>query len=262
MDLMLDLSSFSSAKETLDSLFGGKIKVIQERDGYRFSLDALLLAGFIWMRKGERVIDLGTGVGIIPLILGTRGEGVEEIVGVEIQDKLAGLAKRNALLNRLEDLITIYQRDIIGLNDVFPPNSFDVVVTNPPYYRVSSGRINPLSQKAIARHEVTCTMDDLLQVARYLLKEGGRIFAIFPAHRSVTLLSLLRDATLEPKKLRWVYSREGEEAKFILAEAHKGGREGVEVLPPLFIYSDKGKHTLEIEKLYSDATLARKGEYR
>ncbi len=253
------VSSFTP-KETMDSLFRGEIKIVQERDGYRFSIDALLLAGFVWLIRGERVIDLGTGVGIIPLILGKRGEGAREIVGVEIQEDLAELAKRNVLLNRFEDPITIHHGDIRGLNDTFPPSSFDVVVTNPPYYRVSDGRINPHSQKAIARHEVKCTIDDTLRVARYLLKEGGRIFVIFPGYRSITLFNSLRGAALEPKRLRWVHSREGEGAKFVLVEAYKGGGEGVEILTPFFIYTDGGIYTQEMEKLYSDATINRKGE--
>ncbi|MBW2039571.1 MAG: tRNA1(Val) (adenine(37)-N6)-methyltransferase [Deltaproteobacteria bacterium] len=257
---MPGLSSSSTTKETLDSLFNGKIRMVQERDGYRFSLDALLLAGFVWLKRGEKVIDLGTGVGIIPIILGKRGEGAQEIVGVEIQENLTKLAKRNVLLNGLEDLITICHGDIRGLKDTFLPSSFDVVVTNPPYYLVSSGRINPHSQKAIARHEVKCTIDDVLWVACYLLKEGGRIFVIFPAHRSITLFNRLRGALLEPKGLRWVYPRQGEGAKFILVEAYKGGGEGVEVLPPLFVYSDKGRYTAEMEKLYSEATIEREGE--
>jgi tRNA1Val (adenine37-N6)-methyltransferase len=249
--LMPSLSSSHTRSETCDTLFGGTIKVVQEKDGYRFSIDAILLAGFVWLRRGERVIDLGTGVGVIPLILSKRGEGAEQIVGVEIQRRLVELAKRNILINGLKEFITIYQGNIKGLNNTFSPSFFDVVVTNPPYYRVSSGRINPRSQKAIARHEVTCNIGDILRIAYYLLKEGGRIFVIFPAWRTVTLLDSLRSATLEPKRLRWVHSRKGEEAKFILAEAHKGGGEGVEVLPPLFVYSDTGSYTPEMEILYS-----------
>jgi len=244
------LSSYTTS-ETFDTLFGGTIRVVQERNGYRFSIDAILLAGFAWLRKGDRVIDLGTGVGIIPLILGKRRSDIEQIIGVEIQGKLAELAKRNIVINKLEGLITIYQGDMRGLNDTFSPSLFDVVVANPPYYRVSSGRINPHSQKAIARHEVTCNIDDILQVACYLLKERGTIFLIFPAQRAITLLDSLRSASLEPKRLRWVHSREGEEAKFILTEAHKGGGEGVEVLPPLFVYSVNGSYTHEMKSLYS-----------
>jgi tRNA1Val (adenine37-N6)-methyltransferase len=252
---MHDLSSSHTRSETFDTLFGGKIRVVQEKYGYRFSLDAILLAGFVWLRRGERVIDLGTGIGVIPLILGKRGEGAEEIVGVELQERLTELAKRNVLINSLASLIHIYQGDIKCMDALFPHSTFDVVVTNPPYYRVASGRINPYSQKAIARHEITCTAGDVLQAARYLLKEGGRIFIIFPARRAVTLLDSLRNAMLEPKTLRWVHSREGEEAKFILTEAYKGGGEGVKVLPPFFVYSHDGKYTPEMETLYSDAIM-------
>lgn len=252
---MFELSSSCTRSETFDVLFGGKIKVAQEKDGYRFSLDAILLAAFVRLRSGERVMDLGTGIGIIPLILGKRGEDADEIVGVEIQEKLAELAKTNVCNNGLEGLIHIYQGDIKGIDDLFSSSSFDVVVTNPPYYRVASGRVNPSYQKAIARHEVMCTIDDLLQAASYLLKDGGRIFIIFPAHRAVTLFDSLRSAMLEPKTLRWVHSRANEEAKFILTEAYKGGGEGVEVLSPFIIYAHDGKYTPEMERLYSDATM-------
>ena len=252
---MLELSSSCTKSETFDTLLGGTIRVVQEKNGYRFSLDAILLAGFARLKGGERVADLGTGIGIIPLILAQKGEGAGEIVGVEIQEKLAELAQTNVHNNGLEDIIHIYQGDIKEIDDLFPPSSFDVVVTNPPYYRVSSGRINPSSQKAIARHEVMCTIDDVLQAASYLLKEGGRIFIIFPAHRSVTLFDSLRSAMLEPKTLRWVHSWENEDAKFILTEASKGGREGVEVLPPFFVYAHDGTYTSEMARLYSDATM-------
>jgi tRNA1Val (adenine37-N6)-methyltransferase len=244
------LSSYHTRDETADTLFGGEIQVLQGKKGYRFSIDAILLAGFVWLRRKDRVIDLGTGVGIVPLILSKRGEEAAQIVGVEIQKELAALAKRNVLINGCEDLITIYEVDIKELNDTFSPSSFDVLVTNPPYYGISSGRINPHSQKAIARHEITCTIDDVLQASCYLLKEGGRIFIIYPAQRAVTLLA------------RWIYSREGEDARFILTEAHKGGGEGVEVMPPLFIYSAQGSYTPEMETLYSIPLqiMARKGE--
>jgi tRNA1Val (adenine37-N6)-methyltransferase len=252
--LMHSHSSFHTMNETYDTLFDGKIKVIQEREGYRFSIDAVLLAGFVWLRRREKVIDLGTGVGIIPLILGMRAEGAELIVGLEIQEKLTELAKKNVLINGLKGFVTIHKGDIRGVRDVFPAATFDVVVTNPPYYRVSDGKINSYSPKAVARHEITCTIDDVLRATHYLLKEGGRIFAIFPAHRAITLLNSLRSASLEPKTLRFVYSREGEGAKFILTEAYKGGGEGVEVLPPFFIYSHDGEFTPEMKRLYSGTT--------
>jgi tRNA1Val (adenine37-N6)-methyltransferase len=253
---MPDLLVSPTMNETFDTLLNGKVRVVQEKNGYRFSMDAVLLAGFARLRRGDRVVDLGTGIGIIPLILGTRGEGAEQIVGVEIQEKLVELAQRNVRINNLESLIHIHHGDIKCMDDVFHPSSFNVVVANPPYYRETSGRINPSSQKAIARHEVMCTIDDVLQAAVYLLKEGGSLFIIFPSHRSITLFDSLRKAMLEPKMLRWVHSRSNEEAKFILAEAHKGGGEGVEVLPPFFVYAHDAAYTSEMKRLYSDAIMS------
>jgi tRNA1Val (adenine37-N6)-methyltransferase len=252
---MPKLSTPYPKSETLDTLFGGRLRVVQELDGYRFSLDAVLLADFVRLRGGERVMDLGTGIGIIPLILARKRERAVEIVGVEIQKKLAALAQTNVHNSGLEDLIHIHQGDIKLIGDFFAPSSFDVVVSNPPYYRVSSGRVNPTSQKAVARHEIMCTLDDVLQAASYLLKEGGKIVLIFPAHRSITLFAGLRGAMLEPKTLRWVYSREKEKAKFILTEACKRGGEGVDVLPPFIVHSPDGTYTSEMERLYSDVTM-------
>jgi tRNA1Val (adenine37-N6)-methyltransferase len=252
---MPKLSASYPERGNLDTLFDGRLRVVQELDGYRFSLDAVLLADFVRLGGGERVIDLGTGVGIIPLILAQKRGRAIEIVGVEIQKKLAALAQANVRNGGVEDLIHIHQGDIKEIGDLFPPSSFDVVVSNPPYYRISSGRVNPSSQKAIARHEIMCTLDDVLQAARYLLKEGGRIVVIFPAHRSITLFASLRSAMLEPKALRWVYSREKEDAKFILTDAYKRGGEGVEVLPPFFVYAHDGTYTPEMARLYSDATM-------
>lgn len=240
--------------ETIDTILGGEIRLVQDRCGYRFSISAVLLAGFVRLKDGDRVIDLGTGIGVIPLILAKMNRGVGEIVGLEIQPRLAVLARQNVQYNRLDPLIKIVEGDIRQIDRYFPPGGFDVMVANPPYYRVQSGRINPNAQKAMARHEIACSIRDVLAAGRYVLKDKGRGYLVFPSTRGVTLLEGMRREGIEPKRLRWVHSRTGEDAAFILAEGQKGGREGVEVLPPLIIYDGNGRYTEEMNAFYRAAT--------
>ena len=253
--MIQDMPSANIPNETVDVFLNGKIRVTQPLHGYRFSIDSFLLATFTWLKEKERIADLGTGVGIIPLLLAIRNDGIERIVGIELQERLVAAALQNVSMNGLDDIIQVFNEDIRSINEALLPAQFDVVVSNPPYYPISNGRINPSSQKAIARHEVSCTLDDVLRATSYLLKEGGRFSIVFPASRAITLLHRLRSFALEPKRIRWVYSHQGEQAKFILAEAHKGGREGVEILPPLILYTRSGKYTPEIEILYSGSII-------
>ena len=215
-----------SADETLDTSFDGKLQVIQKKKGYRFSIDAVLLSQFVKIRKDERVIDLGTGCGILPLLL-SRTTKARSFLGVEIQGGLAECAKKNVLLNHLENRMSILQQDLRELGRTFAPGSFDVVLSNPPYRKYRSGRINPSVEKAIARHEMRGTLEDLISVASYLLPVKGRCYFIFPAMRTVDLLMGLRSRNLEPKRLQFVHPRIGEDAKFILAESVKAS--GVEL---------------------------------
>ena len=206
--------------ETLDTFLDGRTKIIQPRRGYRFSVDAVLLSQFVKLRRNEKVVDLGTGCGILPLLL-SRTTSALSFVGVEIQRGLADLANRNVHLNHLQSKITIFHQDFRSLKKTFPPGAFDVVLSNPPYRRHLTGRTNPSAEKAIARHEIKGTLDDLISIASYLLPPKGRCYLIYPASRTVDLLVTLRGRKLEPKRARWVYPHAGEEAKFILVEALK-----------------------------------------
>ncbi len=220
--------------ETMDTFFNGRLQVIQKKKGYRFSIDAVLLSQFVKIRKDERVIDLGTGCGILPLLL-SQTTKAHSLVGVEIQEELAECAKKNVLLNHLEGRMSILQQDLRELGKTFAPGSFDVVLSNPPYRRYRSGRINPSAEKAIARHEIRGTLEDLISVASYLLPTNGRGYFIFPAMRTVDLLVALRSRELEPKRLRFVYPRIGEDAKFILAESVKASGVELKVSAPLIL---------------------------
>lgn len=221
--------------ETLDTFFQGRLKILQKKKGYRFSIDAILLYQFASIRKNEKVIDLGTGCGILPLLLSQRAK-TSSFVGVEIQKILAECATKNVHFNHLENRISILCQDIRQLRDSFPPSSFDVVLSNPPYRKVRTGRLNPSTEKAIARHEIKGTLKDLVSIASYLLPNKGRCYLIFPASRAIDLLVTLRNERLEPKRVQLVYPRAGEQAKFLLVESVKSSGVELNVMSPLILH--------------------------
>ena len=205
--------------ESLDEFFGGSISLIQPKKGYRFSIDAILLANFIINSSGN-VIDLGTGCGIIPAILGKNGN-FSNIIGVELQEELFKIASRNILLNELHDKITIINEDISNLKKHFEPESFDQIVSNPPYIPLNEGRLNPEKQRAIARHEVMCSIDSVLEISRYLVKPSGKVSLVYPCTRMVDLMMTLRKRNLEPLSLQLIYSGLNTDSKIFLVEAAK-----------------------------------------
>lgn len=237
MPAILPAGNSPSFDETLDTFFDGRLQILQKKKGYRFSLDAVLLSQFCRIRKKEKVIDLGTGCGILPLLL-SQTTKAHSFVGVEIQKGLAELAKKNVLLNHLDDRVSILQEDFRALKTIFPPGSFHVVLSNPPYRRYRTGRVNPALEKALARHEVKGTLEDLISVASYLLPPKGRCYLIFPALRTVDLLAALRSERLEPKRLQFVYPHPQENAKFLLTESIRDSGVELRVMDPLILRSD------------------------
>jgi len=235
--------------EALDGLLDGRLKVLQKKRGYRFSVDALLLAHFVRLRRGDRICDLGTGCGVLPLLLAVRRPGIRA-VGVELQPELADLARRNVILNALADRIEILPGDIRNIKPLLPRGSFDAVVSNPPYRRVCSGRVNPDSEKAAARHEIKGTIEDFVRAARFLLKPDGRAFFIYAAVRSVEILARMRAAGIEPKRLRMVHDERDAPGGFILVEGRCGGGEELKVEPPFFL-REAGEYTEEMKRLFS-----------
>lgn len=217
--------------ETLDPFFSGSLRILQKKRGYRFSIDAVLLSQFIKIRKEEKAIDLGTGCGIIPLLLSQTTKGTS-FVGIEIQKGLVELAKKNVLLNHLQDRISILHEDYKNAKNIFSPGSFDVVFSNPPYRKFLTGRTNPSLEKAIARHEIEGTLEELIGIISYLLPTKGRGYLIYPASRMVDLIVGLRNKKVEPKRLQLVYPHSDEEAKFVLIEAIKSSGVALEVIPP------------------------------
>jgi tRNA1(Val) A37 N6-methylase TrmN6 len=232
-------------EETLDALFDGKLKLFQSRTGYRCSLDALLLAQFVSVKPNESVIDLGTGSGVIPLLLANLHSQIS-ITGIELQPAMAERAERNVKLNGLERRVQIRRGDVRAIARVAPSESFDVVVCNPPFRKSNSGRISANDEKRIARHEVQAELGDFLSAATFLLRLGGRMTMVYSTRRSVDLLSSMRLARVEPKRLRMVHSFADAGASLVLVEGVKGGKSDVEMLPPLIIYRPDKSYTPEI----------------
>lgn len=235
---------------TEDTFLNGRLQVRQERGGYRFSIDAVLLAHQAVQYPGPVVLDLGTGCGIIPLILASRNPSFR-IFGVEIQESLAALAAANVAANGMADRITIIRGDMKTLNRPETGGPVDMVVANPPYRRVASGRMNPDRQRAIARHEIKATVNDAVQTARRMLDISGRFLTVYPAERLTELLGRMTDGGIEPKRLRTVHSRRDTAARLVLVEGNKGGRPGMTVAPPLIIYRENGDYTGEVARMFT-----------
>ena len=229
--------------ESLDDLLRGELKLIQKKRGYRYSVDALLLAHFVLPAAGETVLDLGTGSGVIPLILAQRGSP-KKILAVEIQRQLAGMAQRNIRLNHFENIIAVLHRDLNRLPEILPPASFDLILSNPPFQPLGSGNLSANREKSIARHELRVTLAELLQVARRLLQPSGRICLVYPFARWSYLLAAIQQAGLVVARTQLAYDRKGGQPRLGLVEARIKVRSKSEELPPIFIETEKGKFEL------------------
>lgn len=221
--------------EKIENLGDKGLKIIQASDSYRFSVDSILLLNFIRLKNYEKIIDLGTGSGIIPLLLFGRRKGLS-IYGVEIQKDLADMARRSVELNKLQDDVTIIQEDLRNLKKIFKNQQFDVVVSNPPYISLGHGKINPLSSRAIARHEIKGDLEDIISVSNYLLKNKGRIYLIYKSTKLVKLITALKKYSIEPKVVKFIHPRQGENANLVLLEGVKKGKEELKIEDPIFQY--------------------------
>ncbi|PJC74765.1 MAG: SAM-dependent methyltransferase [Syntrophobacterales bacterium CG_4_8_14_3_um_filter_58_8] len=247
----MDANLLHPTAETVDGILDDRLRIIQRKRGYRFSLDALLIAHFTDLRDGDDLIDMGTGSGIIALILAQRFR-CGRVLGIEIQDELVAIAKRNVVLNGLAGRMEIRQGDVRCPETLCGPQSFSAAVFNPPYRRLRSGRTNSDPEKAVARHEIEGTLADFLTAAVYALRPESRVYAIYPAVRMAELIARMRACRIEPKRLRLVHSRLDGGAEFVLVEGVKGGGEGLNVAPPLFIYQDAGGYTPEMTEILRD----------
>lgn len=236
--------------ETLDDLRLGGLRIIQNRDGYRFSLDPVLLCAFVRIAPGQTACDLGTGSGVIPLLL-ARLTAAKSILGVEVQSELAERARRSVELNRLQERVTIMEADLRRIREVIKAESCQVVLANPPYRQLAQGRLSPRNERAQARHEIHGGLSDFLHAARWLLGTGGSFFIVYLAERLAELLEEMRQAGLEPKRLRCIHSRAGEPARMVLLEGRKGGGPGLKVESPLYVYQGEG-YSEEVLAIYGD----------
>lgn len=234
---------------TIDTFFNGRIKVKQHRSGYRFSIDAVLMAGHAKPRPEGTVLDLGTGCGIIPMILAYRHATIK-VYGIEVQPQLAELAALNVAENNMGDRISILCMDMKTLQPDVISGPVDLVISNPPFRKAESGRINPNRQRAIARHEIKATLFDVVESARRMLPLAGRFITIYPAERITDILSQMRSADIEPKFLRMIHSGANTAAKLILVAGSKGGRPGVKIGPPLIIYKEDGSYTEDVQQMF------------
>lgn len=224
---------------------------MQRKTGYRFSIDAVILAHFPTLKEKDVVVDLGCGCGVISLIVAYRMPQVK-LLGLELQEELFDLARRNVSLNGFESRITVQQGDLKNPEKVFPAAWADWVISNPPYGRSASGRLNPEEERALARHEIKASHLDVLTATRYFLKPNGRAAFIYPARRAAGLISAMRRMALEPKRLQIVHSYPKSEGNFVLIEAVKDGGEELKILPPFFIYDQARQYSSEMQRLYED----------
>jgi tRNA1Val (adenine37-N6)-methyltransferase len=236
--------------ETVDTLFQGKLRLYQSRTGYRFSVDAVLLAHFTTLRRGDSVADLGAGNGVIALMLAYLDPSLK-ITGIEIQPRLANYARRNVRLNNLQGSVNIIEGDVRIIEAMAQPASYSVVVCNPPYRKPNSGRVSPDEEKKIARHETEGTLHDFLRAGAYLLPTKGRMAAVYVASGLAELLDAMRRVGIEPKRLRLAHSHADSEASLVLVEGIKGGRSGMKVLPSLVIYERGKQYTAELTAILS-----------
>ena len=237
--------------ERIDDLQRKGYKIIQNTEKFCFGMDAVLLSSFAFVKAGEKVLDMGTGTGIIPILLEAKTEG-EHFTGLEIQPESAEMAGRSVALNNLNEKIDIVEGDIKEASNIFGKNIFNVVTVNPPYMNDLHGIKNPDMPKAIARHEVLCTLEDVVREASYVLKQNGRLYMVHRPHRLVEIIQAMKNYKLEPKRIRFVHHYEDKEANMVLIEALKGGKSMVKIEKPLVVYKDVNIYTDELLEIYGN----------
>jgi tRNA1(Val) A37 N6-methylase TrmN6 len=236
--------------ETLDSFYHGRIRIIQKKRGYRFSVDAPLLADFIPTRPGEELLEVGTGCGVIALLLSLKP--FRSLLALEVQPELADLARRNVALNGLADRIAVVEGDIRAFA---PGRRFDVVFSNPPYVRARGGHLSRSPQRSAAKHELAGTISDIMRRTRELLREEGRAYFIFPERRRQDLMTAAKAADLGLRALRPVLPRAAEAANLVLVELAPGvGAGAATTLPPLVLFGADGAYTPEAERVFAGRT--------
>jgi len=236
--------------ERVDDLQYKGMRIIQKKEGFRFGIDAVIAANFVDVKKDARVIDIGAGTGIIALLIAGKTEA-KYVAGIEIQSEMAEMAQRSVKLNGLEGRVEIIHGDIRENSKYFSPASFDVVVTNPPYMKKGGGLINPHDMKAVSRHEILCTLEDVIKASARLLVPGGQFVMVHKPERLVDIVYLMRSYKIEPKYLRFVHPSPYKKANILLIKGMKNGNSELKMMEPLYVYDENGCYTDEINEIYS-----------
>ncbi|MDO5383125.1 MAG: tRNA1(Val) (adenine(37)-N6)-methyltransferase [Eubacteriales bacterium] len=239
-----------TTNERIDDLLRDDLKLIQNTDIFCFGMDAVLLSTFATAKKNDKVLDLGTGNGVIPILMQAKNP-CSNYTGLEIQEVSADLARRNVLMNKLSQRLTIVQGDIREASHIFGEASFNVITSNPPYMNENHGIINPESAKAIARHEILCTLDDVVREASLCLKVKGHFYMVHRPQRLVDIFTTMKKYHLEPKRMRMVYPYINKKANMVLIEGVKCGNSQLTVEEPLIVYNSDGSYTQELLEMYN-----------
>jgi tRNA1Val (adenine37-N6)-methyltransferase len=234
--------------ECLDDLQNGYM-LIQKNNTFKFGVDAVLLADFTEAKKSDHILEMGTGTGIIPILLYAKKQPAT-ITALEIQTDMADMAARSIKYNKLEDKINILHMDLKNATERLGKANYDCVVTNPPYVKKEAGINNPAETKAIARFEIACTLQNVISCAKDLLKSGGKFFMVHRADRLVDIIYEMRNQGIEPKRIRFVHSNAGKRPHLVLIEGTRGGRPELKFMDPLYIYDNNGEYTEEIHRIY------------
>ena len=237
--------------ERIDDLEYKGLKIIQNKEGFCFGIDSVLISDYAKrIKKNSTIVDLGTGTGIISILLSKKQENLK-IYGIEIQKDVAEMAERSVKLNRLEDSIKIINDNLKNLENYFSMNSVDAIVTNPPYKKNNTGLKSDDYRNLVSRHEIECTLEDIINVSKKVLKDKGELYMINRAERLVDIIYLLRKNKIEPKEIRFVHSKENEPPTLVLIRAVKNAGEFLKIEKPLIIYDNEGNYTEEILEIYN-----------
>jgi tRNA1Val (adenine37-N6)-methyltransferase len=248
------MSELVKEHERVDDLQLKGLKIIQNPSGFCFGIDAVLVSNFAQVKKNSVVVDLGTGTGIIPLLIAGKSSA-KKIYGVEVQDDVADMASRSVLLNDLSDRMEIIHKNLKDIHEELDKGCADVVISNPPYMPPGGAIVNPGSYKAISRHELLCTLEDVIKTASSLLKEKGSFFMVHRPSRLVDIIELSRRYKLEPKWIRLVHPKEGKEPNILLIKCSKSGNPELRFMPPLYVYGSDGNYTKEIYDIYNQVNI-------
>lgn len=243
---------FLSENERIDDLGCNNLKIIQNKNWFCFGIDSVLLVNFAKnIKSNANVLDLGTGTGIIPILLSGKTD-YEKAIGVEVQENVAEMAKRSVKLNGLEDKIEIVCENVINLSKKYKNNEFDVIITNPPYKKKGDGVINDVEEKLISRHEIKANLEDFIKISSNLLKDKGEFYIVHRPERLVDILNLMRKYKIEPKILKMVYSTNDKPPKLVLIKGVRNAKPFLKIEKNLYVYDSDGKYTKDIENIYNN----------